>query len=364
MQLRNALILLLSICFISLTFAQDTGIIPFKMVKGAIIIEVEIADSTYNFVLDTGGYLSISKEIQERLSLMVSSSVTVSDINKNEKVFEKAILPQIVIGGLVFQNREAIIISDYGEYPDRCFGISGMIGRDFLRGKITYFDYAKQEMRITEEANHIPALESMNYTRLKTSKRGLPDIKIEIDGKKRFIELDSGSPDFISFKTAELESILAKENAKHGIRAYEGIFSFGVAGKSYTPTLRYSRTISEWRIGHEIFQNTTSQLSKPSAARMGAGLLLRGIVALDWKNNRFYFDTYENHQLPIEENFGFDIGKIRGEHTIKWVEKGTAAERQGLQYGDIVLSINGRDPAKWDECNCYLNGYGYEADET
>jgi hypothetical protein len=207
-------------------------------------------------------------------------------------------------------------------------------------------------------------LNTQQRTPLRLSKRGLPDVQLYLDGKKEFIEFDSGSGDFFSFRTKDAKR--AKRKQAEEKLSFEGVFSFGVGGQKPIVSQRYRVKVDRLELGGTVFTDFYSDSSKPSAPRIGAGVLYYGTVTVDYRNGWFYFAPYPAVKRPSGlATFGFDLAYINDELVVKWVLENSAAEAQGLSFGDRVLAINGQAvealPAL---CETYLNGFAFEASDT
>ena len=340
----------------------DSNEVPFEMVKNAIVIPVTINGKTYRFVLDTGGLFSIDEKILKENGFPVTDSILISDINSNERFFKKASIPKISIGALDFIDQQAIVTFDSDTYPNSCFGTDGMIGRDFFEGMLLHFDYEKKIMRLTNDASSFQ-LDDQHQTKLKISKRGLPDVLLKINGKKEYIEFDSGSGDFFSYQFKTAEKLKVKENSDKLL--FKGIFSFGVSSKEIKSTSRYKVKIDQFQIGATAFKDFYSDFTKSTAPRIGAGILYYGKVTVDYQNLGFYFEPYQDRkELPKYTSFGFDIVFLNGEYLIKWILEGSPAEKFGLQYGLKIKAINNIPIEQVAmECEGYINGYSFYKEE-
>jgi len=339
---------------------NDSGNITFELIKEKIIIPVQINGNTYRFLVDTGGIFEISEKLQEEFNFDQKESTTIIDINRNKTELKTVTVPEINIGNWSFKNRNAIVSNLHNMYPYSCFELDGMIGRDFFDTVLLHFDLASNTFRLTENAK-VLELDTANRTKLKLSKRGLPDIKLKLNGKTRYIEFDSGSGDFYSPKTSDVEKALQK-GATHEILVFQGIFSFGVTMDNIQPTNRYIEKVERFQIANTTFDNFYTQFSKVSAPRIGAAILKYGTVTLDYKNKWFYYQPYAiNDVMDPFITFGFDIAIEDGTYTVKYILKDSDAAIAGLRPGTKILKIDGISTQNIPEdCNGYLNGYAFK----
>lgn len=245
-------------------------------------------------------------------------------------------------------------------YPYSCFQLDGMIGRDFFDDVILHFDYASKTFRLTKKSDVIP-IESANKAKLKLSHRGLPTIKLKINTKSQYIEFDSGSGDFYSPKTGDVEKAITKDPQKEVLK-FQGKFSFGVTMDNVEPSYRYMEKIESFQLATTTFSNFYSQFSKISAPRIGAAILKYGKVTLDFKNSAFYYEPYaKTPAITPFETFGFDIAIEDGNYIAKYVLIDSEAYTAGIRSGNTIVRIDNMTTQNVSEdCEGYLYGYPFK----
>jgi hypothetical protein len=342
---------------------NDSGIIPLELIKEKIIIPVQLNGNTYRFLVDTGGILEISENLQNKFNFKQTESTTIIGINRKEVEIKTVNVPEIKLGNWTFKNRKAIVSDLHSKYPYSCFELDGMIGRDFFDKVILQFDNASNTFRLTENSNAIKVNKN-HRTKLKISKRGLPNVKLKINDKKEYIEFDSGSGDFYSPKTSDVEKKMKKDGLNKVLSFY-GEFSFGITMDNINHTYRYMQKVERFQIANFTFKNFYSQFSKVSAPRIGAGILKYGKVTLDFKNGWFYLEPYSEIQsFEPFKTFGFDIKIEDGSYVVKYILKGSEAEKQGLEPENNILMIDDFSTINISaDCYGYLNGYEFEKKE-
>lgn len=343
---------------------EDSGNIPFELTKEKIIIPVQIGGRTYRFLVDTGGIFEISEELQNQFDFNQIESTIILDINRKEVELNTVVVPEINIGDWSFKNRNAIVNDLPHKYPYSCFELDGMIGRDFFDNVLLLFDHATNTFRISRDTDDME-LDKSNATRLKLSKRGLPEIKLKINDKTEYIEFDSGSGDFYSPKTSDVEKRLLK-TSQGEILAFQGKFSFGVTMEDIKATKRYMEKINSLQLANATYGDFYSQFSKVAAPRIGAGILKYGKVIVDYRNGWFYFEPYSKIQkFEPFKTFGFDVTIENGTYIVKYVLEGSKAQKLGLGYGNKIIMINNVPTINISEdCKGYLFGYDFERAES
>ena len=358
MLIRLCSIILTTVFLLTPLWAQkvDTGEVPFKFIKNTIIIPVEIEGQEYWFVLDTGGGLMVSKQLQDRHGFKVVGETEVSDIGGNSKIFNRVLIPSLKIGAAQFKKGQALVDEHLSQYPVSCFQTDGMIGRDFLKKVILELDLSSGRFRISNKSSNFD-LPQKYKSELRISDRGLPAALIDFGSFEKFIEFDSGSGDVFSFKTADVVA----NNQDYLPVGYQGIFSFGVSKKDYTISDRYRVKVDQMNFAGFSIKQFYSDLSKTTAPRIGAGLLRYGKIIVDYRNEDFYLiPTISNPQETQTADFGFALAFIEDDLIVKWVRVGSQAEQLGLKYGQKVVTLDGEKVDLSKRCEYYLNGFSYE----
>lgn len=358
-------ITLLFFIILANTFGQNnsenftTGKLKFEFIKDKIIVPVFINGNEYKFLLDTGGIFEVSQSLQDKFKFTKLEPITIVGINRNEIEIETVKVPEINIGNWSIKNRRAIVSDLHSKYPYSCFELDGMIGRDFFEDVILQIDLASNSIQITNDEKKFDFNKDYK-TKLKISKRGLPEVKLKINGKNKYIEFDSGSGDFYSPMTSDVEKMLKKGNPD--ILSFYGEFSFGIAMDNVKYTYRYKEKLDELELAGLNFKDFYSQFSKVSSPRIGASILKYGKVTLDYKSNSFYYEPYnENQNVKPFKSFGFDISIEDGFYVVKYIMKGSKADILGLRPGSKILKIDELSTVNISEdCQGYLNRYSFE----
>lgn len=343
--------------------SQDSGWVPFELLKNKVILPVTVGDSTYRFILDTGGILGIAPGVRDQHEMAAGKPFLISDINRIEKEIASAMVPKVRVGNWSFRNRRAFVDEVLERYPTNCLETDGMIGRDFFEGVILQFDHANRRLRMTT-GREVLDFSEHDRTKMRLSRRGLPDVKLKINGKNTYVEFDSGSGDFFSYRTDQAEVIRAQSPER--VLPFRGIFSFGISQDKPTVTTRYAVKVDELIVAGTPFRDFYADRSKVTEPRIGADVLRHGIVTLDYQKGWWYFKPYpEARKTPGYDTFGFDVARINGTTIVKWVLEDSPAAAAGLASGDVVLTINGRPVGDFTGgCSGYLNGYSFHAADT
>ena len=129
------LLLINSLIFGQINFNQGTlnlkdyyEVIPYQTEIGKIIIPVTINDKTYRFLLDTGAPNLFAPELLKELNITEGDSINVSDSNNQGQKMKFAVVPQLKIGNLIFENQAGLIYNFEEHNLLSCYKIDGFIG--------------------------------------------------------------------------------------------------------------------------------------------------------------------------------------------------------------------------------------------
>ncbi len=346
--------------------------IEFEWVRGLIFIPVEIEGKTYRFILDTGGTLAISTDIQEQFSFEQVAVANVVGINKLSKKVPYVKVPSVRFGSLEFSNYNAIV-SDYSEYPFSCLAADGIIGRDFLRGLILELNLPEKKIKLSDNSLKLSLPKGGEIPVKIQRKTSMPYIKVEVSPfGKEWVVFDSGSDDLFSFKTKTIEQLRQKSRFKqHPVETYFGVTSLGSSGVIPKPMAAYTTYIEQLELGDAVLEGFYADVSKRSRSRVGTGLMKYGVITIDYQQKKFYFQPKESIQkaTAMKASMGFLPRYEGGVYIVSALQVGSEAERKGLKLGDTILQLNQFNLRDKNEnvlkhCQLYLNGYGWQENET
>lgn len=346
--------------------------IEFEWIRGLIFIPVEIEGKPYRFILDTGGALAISSAIQAQFSFEQVAVANVVGINKLSKKVPYVKVPSVRLGSLEFSNYNAIV-SDYSEYPYTCLAADGIIGRDFLRDLILELNLPEKKIKLSDNPVKFNLPKAGEIPVKIQRKTSMPYIKVEVAPfGKEWVVFDSGSDDLFSFKTKTIEKLRQKSKFKqHPVETYFGVTSLGSTGIIPKPMAAYTTFIERLRLGDAVMEGFYADLSKRSRSRVGTGLMKYGIITIDYQKKKFYFQPNESIQKAraMKGSMGFLPRYEDGAYIVSALQVGSEAEKKGLKLGDTILQLNQYNLRDKNEnvaqhCQLYLNGYGWEENET
>lgn len=241
--------------------SQAAQVIPFEYRDGLIWVKVRTESSAapLNFLLDSGaGESVLSLETAHRLGVRLGSPVKVQCVGTTASAWRVEDFQASVSGISVCSSPLALNLRDTSELCSR--PIDGLLGQDFLRGRIVQIDYKAGCIRFLDEADDsnccavVPI--KMNYDAM--------CVPVSMNGSKpKWTRLDTGCDD-----------------ALHWVGGRSGIY------------MRASV-----QVGEEVIANVSTTLHRTAIFPTEAGLLGNGVLS----NYRVTIDAV-NQRLLLEKS--------------------------------------------------------------
>lgn len=303
-----------------------------------ILIPVRIKDKTYRFMLDTGAPTTISQTIYDELKPAVLEKAEVVDQSgKRDSMFVVS-LKEIMVGDVLFEDIPALTAGP-GPVFD-CFGIDGIIGSNLLRTSIVRLSAADSTITLTDDLSRL-SLSKRSSVPLKLSPgQSSPYVEITLKGARTASEyalFDTGADTFYDLTIGHFNQFRPYNifsDVEHG----HGSNTMGINGMADT-TLLYRLRVPALIINGVTFRNTTTQTTNSSNSRIGHSILDHGIVTVDYKHKRFYFEAFKADNDLQEKLPGISPSFINNKYCvgIVWDEQ----LREKISPGDQIVSLDG-----------------------
>ncbi|WP_452228599.1 MULTISPECIES: aspartyl protease family protein [unclassified Lacinutrix] len=391
--------------FSFLGFSQGTFVIQnkkkrdkikFKLINNLIVIPVKINGVTLSFILDTG----VSKpilfniyNINETLKINNAEKIVIRGLGEGESVEALRSRNNLIeIGEAINIDQDLYVVynSKLDFAPKLGIPIHGIIGYDFFKDLVVKINYASKIIKIHEnETYRSKKCKKCEYLPLYFyNKKPYINAQVTIEDVKIPVKLliDSGGSD----------SLWLFEDASLGINAHDNSFidflGHGLSGSVYGKRAK----IEAFAINRFILKNanvafpeaTSISFAKNHKDRNGsiAGDVLKRFhiifnykkASMQLKKNKYFKEAFSYNKSGIEleqsgirlvrekdfsniiknqENTSsldngqgtrivFDTNyklSVKPAFTIVELRKDSPAEKAGLQVGDIIFRINGKE---------------------
>ena len=267
--------------------------LPYREVNGKIIIEVGIAGSMHQFLLDTGAPTIISDDLAKRLRDTAVITASISDAYAHVDTAKIATVATIRLGEIRFKNTPALI-----GLPGivKCLGVEGIIGSNLLRSSIVQFNSSKKILIITDDAGRLH-LDNKNSVpmNINLDAQSSPFIKIKVGGKVNTqLLFDTGDEEIMEISDNYM-SVFKKYNTYTVLASGYGANGYSSNGAENNEE-KYRIRLSEIQIGKANFKNAiivTAHNNTSNGNRMGTPLFKYGTVTLDYLHNKFYLEPFQ-----------------------------------------------------------------------
>lgn len=359
---HRVLILLLISCLVFKTEGQSRSLkngkvnsknyyeeISFEFEKNKIIIPVEIEGKTYRFLLDTGAPNIISKEVRDAIKPKLLVTQSTNDANEKSQDLDIVSIKSLKLGKTEFLNFSALVFDLNGSDIFKCFEIDGFIGSNLFRKSIIQIDAKKKVVKITNKPGTLN-LDKKESTKIKlVNNQRSPYIWINLEGKdegKEMVLIDTGmgrlydlaSDNYKIFKEKKIFNQIGKSDGASSVSLF-GEVPINSQVRVHLPKLK----INTFEINNVITHTTKGDHSK-----IGAELLNHGVMTIDYKNKRFYFNSYKE-SLDLNGDYGLTQTLKNNQLVIGYVWDNDLKTK--IKYGDEILEINGEVLDSKNLCN-------------
>ncbi|SEQ36839.1 Aspartyl protease [Hyunsoonleella jejuensis] len=324
--------------------------ITYKNVNDKIIIPVTIKDSTYQFLFDTGAPNVISTSLLSVVKYSSGRALTISDSNDRKQKMNLITLKEITVGDITFSNTSALVFDKSENILFDCFEIDGIIGSNLLQKSIVQINPETKELVLTNSLKNLRLGDEAPTKLFIVNAQGSPYIEIKLKGDVTVTEkllFDTGASGFYDMSKRRLD-LFNKHKVAASVLSNEGVSGMGLFGASETNT-KYRLKIPEILINSSLFKNVSTFTTDDDHSRIGSDILKYGVVTLDFKKKRFYFNGFnETNDLkekllgftPVLENNKLIVGVV-------WDEE----LKDKISYGDEILGINDIDLTTTNICD-------------
>lgn len=308
------------------------------------LVPVTVRGNVFWCALDSGGSWVFSMDTATALGAGMMPNSTGSsagagpDVRRDERI--QGVTAEL--GGLKLPNLTIVL----GPRPEIAPDIDCVFGLGILQNYVAQFDYAKPELRLFEAGSFRPPakaasvpfeIDRFRNPYIKTSLRIAGDDRVDAT-----LILDTGGGYY---------SVVL---VKHFIDAHEIRHRAPrvVAQASHTPGLALSATrLAALTVGPlEVPGPVTALLDTPSAGIIqdgviGAGFFKHFVATFDYERRQLWLEPAS----PLPERQVFDASGVEFTHTanrryqVHSVIPGTPASTAGIQKGDILVSLDGRN---------------------
>lgn len=304
-----------------------------------VIIQATINGKSYNFLFDTGTMISlVSPEIIGKEKGL--GKISMSDGFGNNKK-HKTIKKDVVIGDIIFKDI-GFAVADFGQINKNiCVKIDGIIGANIIRLGNWKINPKK---KILSLSNTPFTPDSNSYSiQIELYAELLPLIEMTFDQQNFWILLDTGYKDYMQinddFYYDTIKSKSLQMESGRGVKT--GTLSGLIKGHMKVTN------IDSIYVGKYLFQKIPTVVSSGKPV-LGMDFFNDYITVLNFGEKRIYLTPLKK---PISRNpkvfdVSFCLGEKKNELTVCYIWNNSMMDREGVEVGDKVIKINGKNTEK------------------
>ena len=308
--------------------------IPFDFSYGIPIIEVDIQENTYRFLLDTGAPTVITPELAALLNSeeITKEKVFDSQGNKEKESFIK--IKKLSISSIDFEDIGAAVSDINQTFEISCLHIDGIIGANLMEKIYWKIDYAQKKISLSDSSFPLDG-EHFEIDFKPQKNQATPKITITINSKKiKNISLDTGSNGGFDFESKD-HSKIAKDSEDLSVF---GTASTGVYGRGEDAIKLFSK-VKTLELGDLDYKNQIVSFEKNTAKTLGNDFLQHFTVLLDWKKKKIYLFPESTYSYGSVEGFGFYTKIEDGKLKVAAVVQNSMAAKMGISPNTEILQI-------------------------
>ena len=337
-------------------------VIAYDFSKGVPIIEVTINGKKRRFMMDTGAMTAISGELSSEMKLKIKASIDVGDSGGHQGVMSVVILPEVDLGGVLFKSIPAVVMEK--SFFSTCLGIDGVIGSNLLRNSIIQFSASARTITLTDQGEKLSLQSQAGIEMELNTPQSNPFIHIRFGAGDpgELVQFDSGSNGFYDLSSRAYEQRFKPTGLFVERYAAGGSGSMGIHGNE-AYHVKYKLKIPELVIDGYTFRNISVNTNATAISRIGASLLNYGLVTVDYKHKRFYFQPVTSTDLPSPD-------RLQKSWPLDFVPVGTGLAvgtvwnpelKNSVAEGDELIRFGDLDFTQVNLCDL-LGGLKYQQD--
>jgi predicted aspartyl protease len=346
LKLILSLLFVNSIIFGQINFNQGSinlkeyyEVIPYETEIGKIILPVTINNKTYRFLLDTGAPNLFSTELLKEINVAEGDSINVNDANNQDQKMKFAVVPQLKIGNLVFENQAGLIYNFEEHNLLSCYKIDGFIGSNLLRNSIIKMNGANKTIIITNKIKSLKIDKKPIKMKLVGNQKS-PYVELKFEGKNNekasdMVLVDTGM-DGLYDMSKRAYTIFENSKIFEALYTATGIGDSGLFGAGDSSEQKLLE-IENANLNQQIINNIMVSTTSDDNSRIGLDFLKYGDITLDFLNKKFYFESPKT--IDVKEKTPKFFTSVQNDKVvigIVWDEK----LKLLMNTGDEVISAD------------------------
>jgi predicted aspartyl protease len=324
-------------------------VIQYEFVLGKIVIPVTINQKTYKFILDTGAPNIFSNTVLKENNLIVGDSINISDANNLNEAMKSAMVPQLKIGNLTFENQAGLVYNFENHILLKCYGIDGIIGSNLFRKSILKINSQNQSITITNKIKQLK-IEKKPMKMVLVNNQLSPYIELKFIGKNKkkasdMVLVDTGM-DGLYDMSKRAFSIFEEHKIFDLLSTSKGIGDIGIFGSGVAIEQNLVQIETTLLNQYEL-KNVVTSTTSDNNSRIGLDFLKHGNLTFDFINKKFYFEPVNTVELDPRPKFQTSLQNDKVVIGLIWDEN----LKKLMNSGDEVMSIDQENISEMSLCD-------------
>jgi hypothetical protein len=321
--------------------AHETSF-PFLLINNHIYADVSVNGKPYTFIFDTGGVNIVTPRVAKELGLKSEGQMEGNGAGSGHMDVGLTKVGALQLGAAEVKDQLFAVMPLDQMDPVEGVDMPGMVGFETFRRFITRFDYGTHTVTLIAPDAFDP----------KTAGTPVPfkfngntiEINATYQGISGNFTIDTGARMSLSLAAP----FAAAHDLYRGASTVDAVTGWGVGGASRSRVLRgQPLSFGPETIAHPVVEVSTDKagaMADPSlAGNIGAGILKRYIVTLDYNHQMMYVKpvTVAVEDLDTFDRAGLWFNQSPEGFSVVDVTKGAPADQAGMKQGDVIVGVNG-----------------------
>ena len=319
--------------------------IPFRLINNHIYAAVRVnGKGPFMFIFDTGGVNLVTPPVAKELGLTVSGAMQANGAGKGHMQASLTKVDSVRIGAATIKSQPFIVLPLNAMSDVEGVEETGMIGFETFRRFVTRIDYGRHLLELIRPSAFNPA-DAGTPIPIRFNGNTI-EVDARYDGISGNFTVDTGNRGSLDLDTPFVAKYALRAKAQSGVETATG---WGIGGPTFGFVMRGAPLqIGSITIAHPIVTLSTDKsgaMADPTVAgNIGAGILKRFIVTLDYANARMYLKpvTTKVSDLDTFDESGMWINEASNGFVVADVTGGGPAQQAGIQKGDVIVAVNGK----------------------
>jgi hypothetical protein len=327
------------------TLGEPSVIIPAQIVSNYIIVSTKWDKrGAYNFLIDTGASMTlITPALAQRYGTPVrpltpngTTDVTVRSAEGDTTTLQQVSLRRLELGEASFENIPALVYDCSSLSVHLGIHIDGILGFPLFRETVLTLDYPHRRILLTRPSS-AGALQPGTVVPFNNDQR-TPIIPLQLQGSTFYALIDTGSDSSLRLNPVGFGLVYEQEPRP-------GAIVSTLTGDTQQKVARLAQNIT---IGDQVLEKPIIELTDELSA-IGGAVLRNFILTFDQEHNRvtFYREQKTPVQSPTRRSSGFSVFKAGAYWRVVGVIPGSAAQKAGVEEGDLITRINEEPVELW-----------------